>query len=48
MYILRFAVVKLTLLSDRLFLYIEHELSTYNEVIGVYFIQEILNYNTKS
>jgi len=32
MYFLRFVEVKLTLLSDRIFLYIENELSTPTEV----------------
>jgi len=41
----RFAVVKLTLLSDRMFLYIQNELST--EVIDAYFIPEASNNNTK-
>jgi len=39
--------MKLTSLSDRIFLYIENELSISTEVIGAYFIQEVSNYNTK-
>ncbi|KAL4127212.1 hypothetical protein QTP88_011403 [Uroleucon formosanum] len=34
-------IVKLTLLSDRMFLYIENERSTSTEVIGAYFMQEV-------
>jgi len=47
MYFPRIAVVKLTLLSDGIFLYIENELSTSTEVISAYFIPEVSNYNTK-
>jgi hypothetical protein len=39
MYFARFVIVKLTLLSDRMFLYTENERSTYTEVIGGYFIK---------
>jgi len=48
MYFLRCLIVKLTVLSDRIFLYVENELSTSTEVIGAYFIQKVSNYNTKS
>jgi len=41
MYLVRLSEVKLTLLSDRMFLYIENERSTSTEVIGAYFIQEV-------
>jgi len=34
MYFSRLSVMKLNLLSDKIFLYIENELSTYTEVIG--------------
>jgi len=34
MYFLRFAVMKLTLLSERIFLYIENELCISTEVVG--------------
>jgi len=48
MYVPTFSVVKLTLLSNRIFLYIENELSTSTEIIGAHFIQEVSNYNIKS
>jgi len=48
MYLPRFTVVNLTLLSNRIFLYVENKLSTSTETIGAYYIQEISNYNTKS
>jgi hypothetical protein len=41
MYFVRFVVVKLTLLSDRIILYIENECFTSTEVIGAYFMQEV-------
>jgi hypothetical protein len=41
MYFIRFLVVKLSLLSDRMFLYKENECFTSTEVIGTYFIQEV-------
>jgi len=42
MYLERFSVVKLTLLSDRMILYIENERSTYRtEVSCAYFMQEV-------
>jgi hypothetical protein len=37
MYLARFSEVKLTLLSDRMFLYIENDRSISTEVIGAYF-----------
>jgi len=50
MYYLKFEVVKLDsnriVLSNRIFLYIENELSTSTEVIDAYFIPEVSNYNT--
>ncbi|KAE9523572.1 hypothetical protein AGLY_016124 [Aphis glycines] len=48
MYFPRIVVVNLTLLSDRIFLYIENKLSTSIEVIVAYFIKGVSNYNTKS
>jgi len=48
MYLPKFLVVKLTLLSDKIFLYVENELSILTEVIGAYFIIVFSNYNTKS
>jgi len=38
MYFPRFSVVKLTVLLDKIFLYVENELSTSTEVISTYFI----------
>jgi len=43
MYFSRFTIVKLTIMSDRIFLYIEIEIFTSTGVIGAYFIQ---NYNS--
>jgi hypothetical protein len=40
MYIVRFSEVQLSLLFDRMFLYIENKCSTSTEVIGTYFMQE--------
>ncbi|KAE9537981.1 hypothetical protein AGLY_005953 [Aphis glycines] len=47
MYFSKFVVVKLTLLSDRIFLYIENELSTTTEVIGAYKGFQITTLNVK-
>jgi hypothetical protein len=41
MYIVRFVVMKLSPLSDRMFLYIENECFISTEVIGTYFMQEV-------
>jgi hypothetical protein len=42
MYFVRFAVVKLSILSDRMFLHIENEWFTSIEVIGTHFMQDVL------
>jgi hypothetical protein len=42
MYFVRFSVVKLSLLSDRMFFYIENECFTSTEIIGTHFMQEVL------
>jgi hypothetical protein len=42
MYLARFSEVKLTLLSDRMFLYIENDLSISTEVIDVYFDIDVI------
>lgn len=47
MYFVRFSVVKLTLLSNKMFLYIENERSTSTEVIGIcIFIQVAISFKS--
>jgi hypothetical protein len=41
MYFVRFTVVKPSLLSDRIFFYLENECFTSNEVISTHFMQEV-------
>jgi len=41
MYSHRFSVVKLTQTDNRIFLYVENELSISTEVIGAYFLQDV-------
>jgi hypothetical protein len=41
MYFMRFSIIKLSPLSDRMFLYKENKCFTSTEVIGTYFMQEV-------
>jgi len=48
MYFPRFAIVKLTFMSNKMFLYIENKHSTSTEVIGCILHTKVSNYNIKS
>lgn len=41
MYVFRFSILRLTLLSDKRFLYIKNKHLKFTEMIGVYFIQAV-------